>query len=88
MTDKRRSLKIKEENDKKIQYMRSKFLSNNIDIDYITMVNIIIDIGDIFFKSGTDKITNITDIFRKYLGDDVDNDIILQTLEEYEQHKT
>jgi hypothetical protein len=45
-------LTIKEENDKKIQHMRSRFLFNNIDIDYTTM-----------------GITNIINIFKKYLGD-------------------
>jgi hypothetical protein len=50
---------------------------------YTTMVNIFIDIGDKVFKSGTYSITE-TDIFKKYLGDNVDNDIILQILKEYQ----
>ncbi len=82
MTSKRRSLTIREENDKKIQYMRSQFLYSNIDIDYTTMVNIFIELGDMVLRPGTYNMTNITDIFKKYLGD-IDNDIILYVLNDY-----
>ena len=82
MTGKRRSLTIREENDKKIQYIRSQFLYSNIDIDYTTMVNIFIELGDMVLKPGTYNMTNITDIFKKYL-EDIDNDIILYVLNDY-----
>ncbi len=84
MVDKRRSLKIREENDKKIQSMRSKFLFNNIDIDYTTMVNIFIDIGDKVLKSGTYNITDMTDIFKKYLEENIDTNKISQILKDYQ----
>jgi len=86
MTGKRRSLTIREENDKKIQYMRSQFLYSNIDIDYTTMVNIFIELGDIVLRPGTYNMTNIADIFKKYLGD-IDNDIILCVLNDYKNKK-
>lgn len=82
MTSKRRSLTIREENDKKIQYMRSQFLYSNIDIDYTTMVNIFIELGDMVLRPGTYNMANITDIFKKYLGD-IDNDIVLYVLNDY-----
>lgn len=82
MVVKRRSLTIREENDKKIQHIRSQFLYSNIDIDYTTMVNIFIELGDMVIRPGTYNMTNITDIFKKYLGD-IDNDIILYVLNDY-----
>jgi hypothetical protein len=36
------------------------------------------------FKPGTYSITNITDIFKTYLGDNIDNDIILHILKDYQ----
>lgn len=80
---KRRSLTIKEENDKKIQYIRSQFLYSNIDIDYTKMVNIFIELGDMVLKPGIYTMENIVDIFKKYLGD-IDNDIILNVLKNYQ----
>lgn len=80
---KRRSLTIKEENDKKIQYIRSQFLYSNIDIDYTKMVNIFIELGDMVIKPGTYTITNIVDIFKKYL-EDIDDDTILNVLKDYQ----
>ncbi len=83
MTGKRRSLTIREENDKKIQHMRSQFLYYNIDIDYTTMINIFIELVDIIFKSDINDIIVMTDIFKKYL-EDVDNDCILHILTDYQ----
>lgn len=86
MAVKRRSLTIREENDKKIQHIRSQFLYSNIDIDYTTMANIFIELGDMVLRPGTYSIANITDIFKKYLGD-IDNDIILHVLNDYKNKK-
>jgi hypothetical protein len=91
ITYKRRSLTIREENDKKIQCMRSQFLYYNIDIDYTAMVNIFIELGDMAFRPGTYNMTNIADIFKKYMKDrDIDkcrllkfDDVILQVLNDY-----
>lgn len=85
---------IGEENNKKIQHMRSQFLYSNIDIDYTTMVNIYIELGDMALRLSMYNTTNmedisnkyIIDIFKKYLGD-IDSDIILRVLKDY-QNKT
>jgi hypothetical protein len=82
MVAKRRSMTIREENDENIKYMRSQLLYSNIDIDYTTIVNIFIELGDMILRPGTYNMTNITDIFKKYLGD-IDNDIILHVLNDY-----
>lgn len=83
MAGRRRSLTIREENDKKIQHMRSQFLYSNIDIDYTTMVNIYIELGDMALRLGTYNTTNIIDVFKKYL-EDINDDIILRVLKDYQ----
>lgn len=59
----RKSLKIKKENDKKIQKIRSIFLGleEPVDIDYTTMLNILIELGD-FLISMDNKVIHIEDI--------------------------
>lgn len=74
MAGKRRTLTIKEENDIKIQHMRSKFLHYNIDIDYTTMVNILIDLGN---ESLGMVNVEIVDIFKKYIDRDDLYDILI-----------
>ncbi len=82
MIGKRRSLTIREENNKKIQYIRSQFLYSNIDIDYTTMVNIFIELGDMVLKSDTYN-TDIENILKKYLGD-IDKEIMLDIFKNYQ----
>ncbi len=83
MIGRRRSLTIREENDKKIQHMRSQFLYYNIDIDYTTMTNIFIELGDTILKSDVDGLKIVSDIFKKYVGG-IDNGIISLILKDYQ----
>lgn len=80
MPDRRRSLTIKEENDKKIQNIRAKFLIHNIDIDYTAMINIFIELADKILKEN-EKNIEITDIFMRYI-DDANIDDISEILNE------
>ena len=61
----RRSLTISEENDKKIQSHRAMFLNltNPVDFDYTTMVNILIEIGNIDLKQ---KNVDVDKMIKKY----------------------
>jgi len=84
MPDRRRSLTIREENDKKIQNIRAKFLYSNIDIDYTTMANIFIELGDLILRQNENGIVpiDVANIFMKYT-DNTNIDIISQILENY-----
>lgn len=69
MSNVRRSLTITEENDKIVQNRRAMFLgfSTPTDIDYTTMVNILIELGDLLFKQKWEagRVTlNLTDFYR------------------------
>ena len=77
----RRSLAIKEENDKRVQKSRSIFLSQDepIDIDYTTMVNIFIEIGDSILTNRTINIEDVINIVTKYAN--VDKDQLKKLLE-------
>lgn len=83
MTGKRRSLTIKEENNKKIQNIRSQFLYSNIEIDYTTMTNIFIELGDLAFNLGPLNMTDITNVFKKYI-ENIDEDKIFNVLKDYQ----
>lgn len=77
----RKSLSITEENDKRVQKIRSKFLGQDepIDIDYTKMTNILIEIGDLIFINQTITIEDITNIITKYI--DIDKDQLKKLLE-------
>ncbi len=64
----RKSLFIKEENDKTIQIIRSRFLNQEkpIDVDYTTMVNILIETGDFILTNRRIDIKDMTNIMTKY----------------------
>ncbi len=79
MTDKRRSLTIREENNKRIQNIRSQFLYSNIEIDYTTMVNIFIELGNLAFDLGPINNIDIINIFKKYL-ENIDEDSMHKVL--------
>jgi hypothetical protein len=62
MPNVRRSLTIIEENDERVQQRRAMFLNikkTPIDMDYTTMVNMFIELGDFLFKQDWTK-PNIT----------------------------
>lgn len=82
MTGKRRSLTIREENNTKIQNIRSQFLYSNIEIDYTTMINIFIELGDLAFNLGSLNMTDITNVFKKYI-ENIDEDKIHNVLKDY-----
>ena len=85
----RKSLLIKEENDKRVQKIRSRFLGQDepIDIDYTTMTNILIEIGDLILTNctidieGTNKVSteDVINIITKY--SDIDKDQLKKLLE-------
>jgi hypothetical protein len=76
MPNVRRSLTITEENDLKVQNRRGTFLAlkpTAVDMDYTTMVNLLIELGDKVFSStiGTDQVIlnqyDIIIILQKYI---------------------
>ena len=89
----RKSLFIKEENDKRVQKIRSRFLGQDkpIDIDYTTMVNILIEIGDLILTNrkvsaeGINKVSteDVINIVTKY--SDICNDQLKKLLEKNEE---
>ena len=79
----RKSLQIKEENDKRIQKIRSRFLGQDrpIDFDYTTMVNILIEMGDLMILAEGSKVSieDVINIITKY--SDIDKDKLKNSLE-------
>jgi hypothetical protein len=58
MTNIRRSLTITQGNDEKVQHARSMFLGlpqHPIDMDYTTMVNLLLELGDLLLRSDLTK---------------------------------
>ena len=79
----RKSLQIKEENDKRIQKIRSRFLGQDrpIDFDYTTMVNILIEMGDLMILAEGSKVSkeDVINIITKY--SDIDKGKLKNSLE-------
>jgi hypothetical protein len=83
MPNVRRSLTIIEENDERVQQRRAMFLSikkTPIDMDYTTMVNMFIELGDFLFKQDWTK-PNIT-MEAKEVGNIVSRYISSPTIKE------
>lgn len=78
----RKSLLITEENDKRVQKIRSRFLGRDepIDINYTTMTNILIETGDLILTNRTINIEDMINIITKY-SSCVDKDQLKKLLE-------
>lgn len=77
----RKSLSITEENDKRIQKIRSRFLGQDepIDIDYTMMTNILIETGDLILTNRIINIEDMISIIIKY--SEIDKDQLKKLLE-------
>lgn len=93
MTNIRRSLTIIQNNDEKVQHARSMFLGlpqHPIDMDYTTMVNLLLELGDLLLRNdltkpqATIESSKVFNIIAKYAVDTtLKDDALVDQFQDY-----